>query len=171
MKTETASRYVAGLALLIFGSTGQAAEKQAQPYVMAVLEDHAHGRLVLEGSDEAAIAEITRGRTEENYDFDDSLALCVAYTRTRQLEAAASACDAAMEKSTSRSDRTRWIRRGPTAMGYTGRSNFALASINRGVLYALTGESEQAAEAFEAALAAKPGFDAAETNLARVSSK
>jgi len=56
-------------------------------------------------------------------------------------------------------------------MGYVARSNFALASINRGVLYALTGETEQAAQAFEAALSAKPGFDAAETNLARVSGK
>lgn len=169
MKTETASRYLAGLALLIFGSTGQAAEQQTQPYVMAVLKDHTHGRLVLDGSDEAAIDEITRNRVKDNYDFDDSLSLCVAYTRTRQLEAATSACEIAMQKSMSRSDKTRSARRGPAAMSFAARSNFALAATNRGVLYAISGDSVSAAAAFEAALAAKPGFDAAETNLARVS--
>ena len=171
MKTETASRYVAGLAFLIFGSSGQATEQPSQPYVMAVMEDQTYGQLVLDGFDDVAIDKITRSQTRQKFDFHDSLALCVAYTRSRQIENATVACDDAMEKSMSRRDKRRSKHWGLSSMSVSARSNFALAASNRGVLQAITGDPASATESFEAAIAANPDFEVAKANLARVSSR
>lgn len=171
MKTETASRYVAGLAFLIFGSSGQAAEQQSQPYVMAVLEDQTYGQLVIDGYDDVAIEKITRRQTRGRFNFHDSLALCVAYTRSRQIESATVACNDAIEKSVSRRDKRRSRNWGPASMSPVARTNFALAASNRGVLHAITGDPVSATESFEAAISANPDFEVAKANLARISSQ
>lgn len=171
MRTETAARFVAGLALLIFGSNGQAAEQQAQPYVMAVLEDHAYGQMVIDGDDDIAIDKITRRHTKGRFDFRDSLALCVAYTRSRQIDHATDACQSAMEKSTSRQDKRRSKVWGLSAMSTLARTNYALAASNHGVLQAISGDTASATESFEAALAANPDFEVAKANLARISGR
>ena len=102
----------------------------------------------------------TASKVRPSQRFFASNNLCVAYTKSGDLDSAKLACDEA-------------VRLAPTEETVAMRSTAtidrryrALALSNRGVLRALAGEDASAREDFEAAINLKGGLSAPERNLA-----
>ena len=89
---------VASALLAIVTAPAAAAEIELTPYVMAVISDDAHGRRVTSSKYEQAIQRITHGGKGTRASFADQNNLCVAYTKTIELDKAAAACDAALKE-------------------------------------------------------------------------
>jgi len=166
MKTGT-TRYsgLFGLLLLVASATAQAESAQPSAYVMVVYSDVAHGEKVLSGAPEEVIAKLSRKKTRRLGILAVQVNLCVAYTKTKQLEQAHKACDAAItasQKEARRLERSEIFGRRTTLVAETGR---AIALTNRGVLHAISGESEQARTLFELAMSLESENQSASTNL------
>ncbi|MDJ0699386.1 MAG: hypothetical protein QNJ07_05975 [Woeseiaceae bacterium] len=158
MKHGVASqiRYaVLAFAGLVVMSGSASAEDNKSAYSMAVIIDAAEGRDVRKGKYEQAIAKLTeakRNRTDD--EFARSTNLCVAYTKTGELEKAEIACDqAVMLYADNRFEPERYR---------------ALALSNRGVLRAVKGDVELARADFEAATEIYRLGRFTKDNLARV---
>lgn len=166
MKTETTRcSGLFGLLLLVASATAQAESAQANTYVMVVYSDAAHGEKVLSGAPEEVIAKLSRKKTGRSGNLADQVNLCVAYTKTKQLDQAQEACDAAIiasKKEARRLERSGLYGRRTTLVAETGR---AIALTNRGVLHAITGESEQARTMFELAMSLESEDQSASSNL------
>ena len=96
-KTRHKLAVLATLALSATVSTKAAGhEAPAKPFQMAVIVDDAHGRAVVSGKYSTAIEKITAGKRKSSDDFSEQVNLCVAYAKTREIEKARNACDAAI---------------------------------------------------------------------------
>lgn len=167
-------RKFAALAVLVLSATlsTQAAghdDAPAEPFQMAVIIDDAYGRTVASGNYGTAIEKITAGSRKSNDDFSEQVNLCVAYAKSREIEKARTACDAAITYMSAQERRASDSnnRRKPALRVY--RSNLAVALSNRGVLLAIAGDTELARRDFITAMA----FDTrhsrfAASNLARL---
>lgn len=130
---------------------------------MMAIENRAHGKLLTSGRYVEAIEKISahRDRIER---FERHNNLCVAYTKTRDLQKAAAACEAALE-----------TREGVTAQNASYWSSNrlklrdrAIALSNRGVLRAVTGDMDGAREDFSAAAKLSDELDEPLENLALI---
>lgn len=167
MKTAIASYglLVAIFAGLFGSAAAQAGEKSADGYVMTVYSDTRYGSAVLEGSPDAVIGKLMRDHDGNPKYLADLIALCVAYTQTKQIDRAVEACDyaiAAAEKEARRLERSSPYGSYLTRTADTGR---AIALTNRGVLHAVSGQSDQARAMFEQALGLKSREGSAAINL------
>ena len=115
---------------------------------MAVVIDAAYGKEITLGHYNQAIDGITRHGTRQSKRFQEQVNLCVAYTKTREIEKASNACDAAIENVVEREGRVRKLRSGRSAQARAYQVELALALSNRSVLLAATGETERAKEGF-----------------------
>ena len=145
----------AAVTLVMTGSIAEAKEKKPV-YSLAIIVDAAEGRSVKRGSYEQAIGRLSSAKRYSRSDkFARQTNLCVAYTKTGDLENAEIACDKAVtmvaDSAADESDR-----------------NLALALTNRGVLRAIQGETELALADFESAFDLRYYVRLAKTNLARV---
>ncbi len=135
------------------GSATAADNKGA--YSMAVIIDAAEGKAVRKGKYDQAIARLTEEkRYRRNERFARSTNLCVAYTKTGELEKAEFACEQAVMLHADNS--------------VDSERNHALALSNRGVLRAVKGDVELARADFEAATEIYRFVRFTKDNLARV---
>ena len=119
------------MATIVIPVVGAATEVSA--YRMAVVSDASQGRTILYGSYEKAIDKLAMKKARSHNRFSTYNNLCVAYTKTKNLEKAVQACDAAIAHTAVRRD-------------------LAVALSNRGVLFAVSGNTEKARQSFEEAL-------------------
>ena len=167
MKTDkTLPGILLGISLLLFGAvTAHAGEEQPDAYVMTVYSDAAHGSKIIDGAPKDVIAKLSSKDGARSNALAGQVNLCVAYTKTMQLEKAAEICDSAIAaalKDARRLERSGIFGRQTTQVADTGR---AIALTNRGVLHAVTGEKAKARLMFEMALMLKSKEESARTNL------
>ena len=96
---ELKHKYAALAALVVaanFASQASAEDLPDTPLTMTVISDHAYGRTVTKGKYEQAIDHITRNGRCVPERFADHSTLCVAYSKTYEIEKARAACDAAV---------------------------------------------------------------------------
>ena len=132
---------LAGLILAgTMSTTAAAHEAGLAPFTMAVISNEAHGSTVKSGKYELAIDRITaKGRRTPGV-FAEQVNLCVAYTKTGNIEKASAVCNAAITKV---ENLPRYLRKA---------SDLALALSNRGVLLAAIGDHESAKQDFLGAI-------------------
>ncbi len=166
--TKKASAFGFTCALLLGFSTPVTAEETAAaPYTMAVIENEAYGRQVTAGKYEHAIDRITRGGSKARDRFANHVNLCVAYTKTRNIENANLACNAALAGLKKQEDRAMRSKKSPLYGSY--KRDLAVALSNRGVLFAVSGDKARARESFAAALELQTSLSQiAESNLERL---
>lgn len=135
-------------------------------FTMTTIIDSAHGAEIAAGKYEQAIEKIAA--IDDGVDtFFYNTNLCVAYTKTGNVDDALLACDAAVEQAASMS----FDRRSEFSKSFQDRSRreyLALALSNRGVLRAATGDVELARQDFVEALSATARLSVVKTNLARL---
>jgi Flp pilus assembly protein TadD len=141
--------------------------QEAQPvYTMTVIIDAAHGQKVAAGKYDRAIAKLSAKRFSTDA-YSDHTNLCVAYTKTGEIEKATVACEAAVAAM-----RKKPITRNksfvPAHQVVANRMYLALALSNLGVLDVVKGESEAAREKFEEAIALDAKISAPKVNIARL---
>lgn len=146
-----------------------AEETPAMPYQMTVIKDEAHGWKVTSGDFEQAISKLTHGGTRMRNRFADQVNLCVAYAKTTDLESAGKACDAAIAHLKKQERRATRDRSKSSLMYRTYQRNLAVALSNRGVLLAVSGETERAKKDFAAAIELQTRLSSiARSNLERL---
>ncbi|MDJ0750070.1 MAG: hypothetical protein QNJ11_11330 [Woeseiaceae bacterium] len=121
------------------------------PFQMGIVVDEAHGRSIQTGNYEKAIARLTQRSPSKLRTFSSQNNLCVAYVKTAELGKAAETCQAAvddMKKLEARASKK--SRRSLKHRAY--RSDLAVALSNRGVLFAVSGETARARADFQAAM-------------------
>ena len=154
-KSERTSKRAALAALVVAATTpipALAHDDKAALFTMAVIVDEAYGAKVEAGFYERAIDRITRSgrRTPEN--FAGQVNLCVAYTKTHDIQKANAACEAAIASLKKLDGRMSRIRNDRNQRLLAYKSDLALALSNRGVLLAATGDTERAKQDFHAAI-------------------
>ena len=167
MSRKRISAMLGTAALLATGLTAEnVSAQEAQPvYTMTVIVDTAQGHKVAAGKYDRAIARLTAKKSPVNrYSKDTNL--CVAYTKTGDIDNATEACEAAVEAM-----RKRRVARSSFSTSEAATSNrvyLALALSNLGVLEAVKGDAELARKRFEEALELDAGLSAPKVNLARL---
>ena len=158
-----ASVLVLGTAL----SCAPVVAQEAQPvYTMTVIIDAAHGQKVAAGKYDRAIAKLSAKRFSTNA-YPDHTNLCVAYTKTGEIEKATVACEAAvaaMRKKAITGNKS-FV---PAHQAAANRMYLALALSNLGVLDVVKGEAEAAREKVEEAIALDDKISAPKVNIARL---
>lgn len=159
---------------LAFGLLGacavQAAEQSHEDYVMIVYTDVAYGTSILRGAPEKVATRLSRRLDGRAGGVADQINLCVAYTKMKQIDLATRHCDAAVAQSAQAADR-RWSSGPVGRLGKrSAKTDQAVALTNRGVLHALAGESDEATDLFELAMAMERTEEHARNNLARLRS-
>jgi tetratricopeptide (TPR) repeat protein len=128
-------------------------------YKMAVISDESQGRAILSGDYDRAIGKMTNKPLR----FRGRFALCVAYAKTKDLQKAIQACDAAVADVTSQVSKNRLMANNKhPAM----RRDLAIALSNRAVLFAIQGNLEMAQVGFEEAIKLSIGINEPQFNLA-----
>ncbi len=148
--------------------SAQAGEAPPDAFVMTVYSDLAHGSEILDGEFDAVVDKLADRSGRGSRDLVNQVNLCVAYTKTRQLEKATAACDSAIAisvKEARRLARTEPFGRRTTLIADTDR---AIALTNRGVLYAIAGNHAKARVMFEMAMLLESKEKSASTNLAQL---
>jgi len=149
----------------LFGSAGVMAETDAPTgFVMNYYEDAAQGALVEDGAYETVIDRLAARSTDSARRVADQINLCVAYTKTKQLDKATESCDYALAKAGKRVSRNSLLE-SHTAAQERANAERAIALINRGVLHAVNGETDEARELFELAAGLETRNESAEANL------
>ena len=150
--------------LAAFAPIAQAQEKQnAAAYVMTVIGDRAAGEQVISGAYGQAIESLTANTAKRSSRFAAANNLCVAYTKTNRLSEAERACSAAIRNS--KATYAAWydVNR--------KRDFYAVALSNRGVIRAVSGDTEQARQDFRAAMRISSTLSAPAENLAALQAK
>jgi len=147
-RAGASAKLLCGLSIALASAPAWSDTDKAK-YTMAVMSETAYGARIMAGNYAQAIEKINQkaGRYDA---FSKGTNLCVAYTKSGELDLAEAACEAAV-----------------IAAGSQDR-NLAIALSNRGVLHAVKGQSEQAREDFDAALALDTSLSAPKVNLARL---
>ena len=118
---------------------------------MTVIINDAHGSKVQSGNYERAIDRITRHGRRVPDRYADQVNLCVAYTKTKEIQKASNVCEAAIA---SVKQRERLALNSPktSSKARAYRTDLAIALSNRGVLRAATGDKDLAKQDFLTAL-------------------
>lgn len=147
------------LTIGLVGASALHAHPEQESFEMTVVSDEAYGREVMAGELDVAIKRIETSNKRRTDDFFAHNNLCVAYTKNGQFSDAEKACDAAIAKTRSE----RQLR--ASDYSQVDRRYAAMALSNRGVLRALMGEKQRAAEDFSAAVDLKARIGAPRRNL------
>lgn len=143
-----------------------AAQETDPAYTMMVIIDAAHGGKVAAGKYERAIEKITATKSARD-PYSRHTNLCVAYTKTGELDKATEACEAALAITLgSKKPRSGYL--GSAQFERNERMYRALALSNLGVLHAAKGSPEIARNTFRKALELESGLSAPRINLARL---
>ncbi len=157
---------IAGATALLAADVAMA-EEEAAAYKMVVFSDQRHGAKVAKGNYEKAIAKITAAPERRRDVFETKTNLCVAYTKSGDLENAETNCEAALvyirEKHAAAPS--------TNAIGLRYEKYLSVALSNRGVLYAVNGDLDSARSTFEEAMELKARISMPKRNLARLDSE
>jgi Flp pilus assembly protein TadD len=148
--------------LAAFAPIAQAQENSAA-YVMTVIHDRAAGDQVISGAYGQAIDSLTANTAKRSSTFAISNNLCVAYTKTNRLSEAEQACSTALR--TSKAAYASWYDVN------SKRDFYAVALSNRGVIRAVSGNTEQARQDFKAAMKFSSTLTTPAENLAVLEAK
>ena len=162
--TATLIATLAGTAALLAVDVAHAEDKSTA-YKMVVFSDQRHGITVTKGKYEKAIAMLTAKPERKRDAFETRTNLCVAYTKSGELEKATASCDAALALIREKQVRTASLS-GDAELAY--ERSLALALSNRGALYAVHGDLENARSKFEEAMELKAHLAVPKRNLARL---
>ena len=142
------------------------AETRTSAFEMMVISDSSHGKTVLSGSYDTAIHKLS---TAKKADFAKYTNLCVAYTKSKNLDRAAEACQLAVSLAEEKALREVG-KRGLSYLEHRNtQRNYAMALSNRGVLSAVKGDLDQAERDFNAAMELNTRNKRVKNNLARLS--
>lgn len=133
----------------------QAAEQNADAYRMAAISDAAYGEDLLLGQYERLIGELGGKKVRQSERFVVHNNLCVAYVLAKDLDNARRACDVAV-KTSARSQIAKHV---------------AVALTNRGVIYALSGDTAAARRDFKAAIKARRNLAEPNENLMKLETR
>jgi tetratricopeptide (TPR) repeat protein len=172
MKPEKKSSHAVRLSrnLVLFAALFACAPLAAQEidpaYTMTFIIDAAHGSKVATGKYERAIEKIMASKSVRD-PYSQQTNLCVAYTKTGELDKATEACEAAVAI-TLDSNKRRSSFSGPAQSERLERFYRALALSNLGVLHAAKGSPDIARRSFREALELSSSLSAPKINLARL---
>ncbi len=149
-------------------ATTAVAHEESPKYTMTIIKNVSYSQKVARGDYDEAIEKLTARKYRGRETYASKTNLCVAYTKSGDLDNAQVACNAALDQIRARKDRSLKVGFLPeyTASGY--RAYLALALSNRGVLHAVNGDEEQARSDFMEALELEAGLSAPRINLARL---
>lgn len=150
------------LAIALFAASPAVAHDQESAFEMTVIRDAAYGGRVVAGQFDEAISRINAARVRPSQKFFAETNLCVAYTKSGDLESAHEACDEALALAFPRGEVL------PESRARIARRYEALALSNRGVLRAVSGDSDRARQDFRDALDLEAGLSAPGRNLAHL---
>jgi tetratricopeptide (TPR) repeat protein len=154
------------LAASLLACAPLAAHESDLAYTMTIIIDAAHGGKVASGKYDRAIEKITASKSDRD-PYSKQTNLCVAYTKTGELDKATRACEAALAITLdAKKPRRNYL--GHAHAGRADRVYLALALSNLGVLHAATGSPEIARKSFREALELDTGLSAPKVNLARL---
>ena len=158
----TAFRSSVLLAVAMFAVSPAVAHDPQGAFVMTVIRDAAYGGKVTAGKYDEAIMKINAHKKRPSERFFASTNLCVAYTKSHDIDSAEKACNdalelAAQERGFNSEDLDRIERK------YT-----AMALSNRGVLRAVSGDNANARQDFLEAMNLEAGLSSPAQNLARL---
>jgi len=159
MKTRRSKKAGALLLGALCAAQVASAHDVDSAFQMTVIKDAAYGGRVVSGHYDVAIEKITDGKIRPSQRFFASTNLCVAYTKSGDLDNARVACNEAVQFAPAE---TALIQ---DYMADINRRYQALALSNRGVLRALSGDESLALQDFEMAISLKGGLSAPERNL------
>jgi hypothetical protein len=154
---------IALLASMLFAATAHA-DGPAGKLTLSVYEDTAGATNVLAGRYEAAVKQLSNGGATYNNEYAKTN-LCVALIMAHQTEAATSACDEAIKRARSA------MPHNVAFATFDEKHLLALAYSNRGVLYFLQKQPQQASEAVAQARTFAPKADFVAANLRVMNSK
>ncbi len=135
-------------------------------YEMAFFSDTAHGSKIQTGKFEQAIEKIN-ARAKSANALHAKTNLCVAYTKSGNVEKATVACEEAVTAAKS----FRKVRRSDLAVETPAQIRaryLAVALSNRGVLKAVMGDYDAARADFDAALAQEAGVSSVRVNIKKL---
>jgi tetratricopeptide (TPR) repeat protein len=135
-------------------------------YTMTLFADEAQGSSILDGDYKHAIKKINAKLLSKDR-FQVETNLCVAYTKSGDLEAAEEACEAAVVAAESGKS-SRHVSSFDNVRYVAQKKSVAIALSNRGVLKAVKGELDSARQDFDAAIDLRAGISAPKTNLERL---
>lgn len=139
------------------------------PLTMAVISDDAYGKAVTKGEYEQVIDRITKNGRRIAKRFAEQTNLCVAYTKSNDIEKARIACDAAISSVERRGVRAATGSWHYGAAVHAYQSDLAVALSNRGVLLAAIGDADLAERDFVAAIELETALTSTiENNLERL---
>lgn len=163
--TDGPARMLATIAALLLSVSSQAGDTDPA-YTMTVISDQSFGHAITAGRYAEAIDRITAEGDVADASFEAKTNLCVAYTKSGDLENAATACEAAVASIRKRSARAQRFAPAYEAGAY--RAYEALALSNRGVLHAVRGKAADARKDFLEASRLRARIEATKANLARL---
>ena len=162
--TATLIATLAGTAALLAVDVAHA-QDNSTAYKMVVFSDQRHGVTVKKGKYEKAIEMLTAKPERRRDAFETRTNLCVAYTKSGELEKATASCDAALALIREKQVHSSSL---PAAAQLANERSLALALSNRGVLYAVHGDLENARSTFEEAMGLRARLAVPKRNLARL---
>lgn len=165
LRGMTAFRSNAMLAIAMFAVSPAVAHDPQEAFEMTVIRDAAYGSKVVAGKYGEAISKINALKKRPADEFFSSNNLCVAYTKSRDIDRAQQACDDAFTHA------ARERRFNSEHLDQANRKYKAMALSNRGVLRAISGDDAKARQDFREAMNLKAGISAPARNLARLDSR
>ena len=164
-RVGTIARVMCALSLAV-ACTPAWSDTSKPNYEMAFFTDSAQGSKILTGKYEQAIAKINT-KTSYNDSLHVKTNLCVAYTKSGNIEEAAVACEEAVVAAKT----FRKVRRSDLAVETPAQIRaryLAIALSNRGVLKAVMGDFDAARADFDAALAQQARFASVQANIEKL---
>lgn len=155
------------VALLTIAATAPALAHETESFEMTVVRDAAYGSKVTSGKYQEAIAKINAAGDRASERFFRSNNLCVAYAKSKMIDAALEACNEALSIAAPKTPVASKGRRDRLSFrAHTERRHRAMALSNRGVLHIVSGDSASARDDFQEAVALDTGISAPARNLA-----
>lgn len=136
---------------------------------MLVVDDTSSGRKVLSGDFDAVIDGFSADKVRVQNTFATYTNICVAYTKSKQVEKAIEACDLAVAHSEKVYKQVDESRKSTRTKRQQAREDLAVAMSNRGVLFAVSGKDDKAMESFETAVKLDADQRYARANISRLS--
>ena len=148
VKPKPALGFAAAI-LSVLLSQASFAQTDYSAFRMMAITNASQGKLVVKGRYETAIRRL-EARVSARDTFELHNNLCVAYTKTSEMENAMQSCDAAVDAAGVNAKRTR---HNDSFFRQRHLRDAAIALSNRGVLRAVTGDKQGARADFERSLA------------------
>lgn len=162
----TTAKNAARAALVTAAMTIAAGSVEAgTPYVFTAIDNSRHGLDVLDGQYAEAIARI-REDGGADLDFGESTNLCIAYTKSGDMQAALASCDRAVDIARE-TNGMYWLSHADVPYNARRKDlDLVIALSNRSVVHATIGDDLMALEDLREADSLRPYLNAVSKNLA-----